>query len=214
MKIGNPQSPSQSTPLERPRDADAPRPEHSRQDDSHGKRFGSALEKKASEKKHLERHAASNDPMTPAFPAQLPFQPQSFASPIESTATGAVAGVLPPEITALSGEILHALEVNGPNEVRIQFDAAVLDGLSVTLTKEGGALHVSLQAASPEMARFLEVHAASLAQSLERPERAAFISIETRPHAGDHHGGRGQGGGGRHGDGDEQPDHSPAGDEA
>jgi hypothetical protein len=191
MKIGSPQTPSQSAPADRARDSQAPRTDKDRGDDSPARRFGSALEKKATEKK-MNQSGESGDLSAPPPLSQLPFQPPSFAAPAESTATSAVGAVMPPELAALEGEIQHAIDVSGPNEIRIQFDAAVLDGLSVTLTREGGALQVNLQANSVEMARFLEVHAASLAQSLERPDRSAYISIEARPQPGDRQGGRGQ----------------------
>jgi hypothetical protein len=192
MKIGTPQTPSQSVPADRARETQTPRPDTDRREDSPARRFGSALEKKATEKKKMEQSGESGELSAPPPLSQLPFQPPSFAAPVEAAATGAVGGVMPPELAALAGEIQHAIEVSGPNEIRIQFDAAVLDGLSVTLTREGGALQVNLQANSLEMARFLEVHAASLAQSLERPERSAYISIEARPQPGERQGGRGQ----------------------
>lgn len=165
------------------------------------KSFDTALGKKASQKEEAEKRGASASgleagaPPLPAFLAQ-----PSFAAPVETTQTASVGAVLPPELAALSGEIQHAIEVSPSGSVRIQFEASVLDGLAVTINREGGMLHVSLQTGTPEMARFLEVHAASLAQTLERPERPAFISIETRPHQSDSHGG------GRQGSGQQQED--------
>lgn len=159
---------------------------------SEGKpRFGEALQKRAS-----QRQANAEDMLERAGAPGLPpwLQQAPTVSPAELAQTGGVGAVMPPEIAALSDEIQHTLETHGVNEVRIQFDASVLDGLSVTLTRDGGMLQVALQAASPEMARFLEVHASSLAQTLERPGQQAFISVETRPSQGEHSGQQGGGG--------------------
>ncbi|MCU0228771.1 MAG: flagellar hook-length control protein FliK [Bryobacterales bacterium] len=157
-------------------------------------RFGNALDKKAAEKEAPER-ATQGDPLAdarmgvlPAFAQTLHPTTQASAGPVSASAT-----TTPPEITALQHEISHSLEVTGPNEVRIQFDSKTFDGLSVTLTREGGALQVSMQASSPEIARFLEAHAASLAQRLEQPERAAYIRIETTNPGSRDSGGNAQG---------------------
>ncbi len=158
-------------------------PSTSKQRDDGGKesRFGSALDKKVSAKEAAVQKQ-DGDPLEEALdevPSAFTQMPPAPAMQVTSASSGAaVSG--PPEIRAIEFEIVHALEVAGPNEVRIHFEAQALDGLSITLNREGGVLQVSMQVNSPEMARFLEAHAATLAQRLDMPDRPAFISIETR----------------------------------
>lgn len=180
MKVSNPQAgagnPATSSPAGNQNSVGGNRSEEDKE-----KKFGSALEKKANEKSGLDKRPGA-DSMANGNAAinHALFMAQPQAPVAETSSASAATGVIPAEINALHSEITHALEVSGPNEVQLHFDAQVLDGLSVTLNREGGMLQVSMQVNSPEMARFLEAHASTLAQRLERPERPAFISIETR----------------------------------
>ncbi|MCW5964614.1 MAG: hypothetical protein KIT83_11295 [Bryobacterales bacterium] len=172
------------------------------------KKFGSALDKKAQERRGVEKQAGADSTAEGPSPLHLAFlASQPPVSVAETGSAAAACGAVPPTVEAIHSEIVYAIEAAGPNEIRIEFDSQVLDGLSIALTREGGMLQVSMQVNSPEMARFLEAHASTLAQRLDRPEQPAFISIETRSAP------RQDGGGYQQGSG-QQPDRNPDSEDA
>jgi hypothetical protein len=169
-------------------------------------KFAKTLEKTKPEKTGPEksRKELQEGPGTPM--PQLPFG-RLESSPIETT--GARAASQPRVVEGLVHEI-HAVTRGAAQEVTIQFDSKVLDGLRVNVRKEGGELTLRFVARTDQSSQIISANVDQLAAALQaNGHNVAAIRVQapgrsedTRRYGDDRGQGGGQGGrGGRGGQG-------------
>jgi hypothetical protein len=184
----------------------APAPARTDKEKPRESKFAKTLDKKALEKSKPEKPAKEHQ----EAPGMM--MPQSPLSRVESAhieTAGARAVSQPRVVEGLVQEI-QAVVKGGVQEVAIQFDSKVLDGLHVHVRKEGGELTIRFLARTEQSGQTIAANADQLAAALQaNGHNVASIRVQapgrsedTRRYGEDRGQGGGQGGrGGRGGQG-------------
>ncbi len=111
------------------------------------------------------KRADSNaDPTAGASAAVQPtFEQAMQAAPVESKHVVAV----PPEIEQLVDEISVVVGPEGKQEVHIEMNSNVLDGLQIVIDRQDAGIRVQFQSASEQVTALVSNNIAALAQGLE-----------------------------------------------
>lgn len=94
-------------------------------------------------------------------------EPTRFGQPIQATAVeGKHVVALPPELQSLVREISVVVNAAGTQQVHIELNSNVLNGLHIRIERQGGAVAIQFQSSSDDVARLLSRNADALSQSL------------------------------------------------